>query len=132
MGEYFLKYSEADVAAGKLDVDQDGVLRSAGGNGGGNGGGVFVVEVDWENSRAITPLNDIRDAWLSHKLIQVFRVKADGEVCAYTFTSGFVDGKTGNFFAAEFSRFTSDHYYYIIYITQDGTVGSDAWQIDLS
>lgn len=42
MSKYLLSYDEADVEAGLLNVDSEGVLKGAGGG----GGGIFVVEFE--------------------------------------------------------------------------------------
>ena len=93
------------------------------------GGGVFVVELDWDTSKVITPLNDIRDAWLNSKPIVIFW-KEDYVTNMYTFKDGAVD-EDGNFSYASFGKL-SDFSYVRIAITSDGNFTYTLFDVSMS
>ncbi len=95
------------------------------------GGGAFVVEVDWDNYKAITPLNDIRDAWRSNTPIVLYQHPSSIEGYAYTFAEGSVRGDNDNFFSASFTRMGVGRFY-ICTIGEDGSVYVEPYIIEMA
>jgi hypothetical protein len=113
---------QTKVVTKKLDAKY---LPSTGGS-----GGVLSVEVDWENGQVITPLNDIRDAWLNHTPIVLYRLD-DTDAEAYHFAKGSVRADNGNFWGATFIRMDEGdiRFYYIL---EDGTVEYNSLDIEMT
>lgn len=94
------------------------------------GGGMFVVEVDWDADKVITPLNEIRDAWLAHKMVVLFgRLSAGTRM--YTFAKGSVHGETGDLFSAVFANISVGHVYFY-YINSDGTIEFESYDVEMT
>ena len=60
-------------------------------NNGSSGGGVFVVEIDWEERKAITPFNEIVEAWRRGDIIvhceRVIRDSSEEVIMYYLMSS---------------------------------------------
>lgn len=70
------------------------------------GGITLVVETNEEGTKVVTPLNAIRDAWLSGRLV-VLPLTRNGYTIVYTLVTGGVRSDNGNFLSALFSRVSS-------------------------
>lgn len=99
------------------------------------GGGVFVVEVDWDTDKVITPLNEIRDAWLSHKMIVLSKTNVK-TTYVYTLQKGTVygendEGVTGTFCDATFVCMNYGTVYFV-HIDNEGNVIREGYEVEMS
>lgn len=96
----------------------------------------FVVEVDWDAGKVITPLNEIRDAWLAHKMVVLFETDVTGSSYVYNLQDGRVyneydEGVTGNFASAAFVRINYGHIFFL-HIDYEGNVTYTAYDVEMS
>lgn len=67
------------------------------------GGSTLVVEANEDRTMIVTPLNVIRDAWLSGRSV-VLPLTRSGYTNVFTLATGGVHSDNGDFLSAQFSR----------------------------
>ena len=67
------------------------------------GGSTLIVEANEERTKVLTPLNAIRDAWMSGRSV-VLPLTRNGYTIVFTLTTGGVSVNNGDFLSAQFSR----------------------------
>lgn len=67
------------------------------------GGSTFIVEANEERTKILTPLNAIRDAWMSGRSV-ILPLTRNGYTIVFTLITGGVSTNNGNFLSAQFSR----------------------------
>ena len=67
------------------------------------GGMPLLVEANEERTEVLTPLNDIRDAWLSGRSV-ILPLTRNGYTNVFTLVTGGVHSDNGDFLSAQFVR----------------------------
>ena len=93
MSKYLLSYDEEDVKAGKLQVDSEGVLKSA--------GGVLYVDITWDESNP-DPINMSYLGTSSRTLAEIIEAAQNGISVVARRTTDYTDsfgaGQIANYY----------------------------------